>query len=482
MKTMKHKSQHKSKRFLPTLRSKMICSYTALLLLTILVIGVIVNTLIDKSFEQYALNRQKKQIAAITEQIEQQYDTATGLYNVEGLEVIGAAALQNGFIIHIKTVTNEIHWDIQQHKAEECLLALQHAETNMHSRYPNFQGGYTEISNELNYSGLTTGSVIIGYYGPYSLDDNELALINLINKILLIIAIVFTVIANIVAGVMTSHITRPITTAITITKHIAQGAYASAGQSNSNTREANDLLLAISAMSEKLETKERQKRQISADIAHELRSPLQNLQSQVDAMIDGIIKPDAGRLAGCQEEIQRLIRIVKQLQELYVLENNPLDLSKEHFDCSPLIEQVCLEFENAAREKHITLLRQVPEPAPVYGDKNRIKQCLANLAANAIAYSGEGGSVTLAYRRTESAVCISVTDTGRGIPAEDLPHVFERFYRVDKSRNHLTGGMGIGLSISKAIVEAHGGAIAVESTVGEGSVFTVSLPVDNLPV
>jgi hypothetical protein len=144
----------------------MILSYTVLLLLVILTIGIILNTLINKSFEQYALDRQKKQIAAITEQVEQQYNAETGLYNIEALEVIGNAALLNGCIIHIRTVNNEIHWGIQRHKAAECLLALQHAETNMHSRYPNSQGGYTETSADLKQGEKNTGSLIIGYYGP----------------------------------------------------------------------------------------------------------------------------------------------------------------------------------------------------------------------------------------------------------------------------------------------------------------------------
>jgi signal transduction histidine kinase len=457
----------------------MIFSYIALLLFAILIIGVIVNTLINKSFERYALGRQKKQIAAIIEQVEQQYNAETGLYNIEALEVIGNAALLNGYIIHIRTMNNEIHWDIQQHKAEECLLALQHAETNMHSLYPNFQGSYTEIVNELKQAEEKTGSLIIGYYGPYSLDDEELALINLINKTLIVVAAAFTIIASIVAALMTSHITRPITAAIGVTRHIAQGNYRPPVQHKSSMKEANDLLAAINAMSEKLEIKEQQKQQMTADIAHELRSPLQNLQSQVDAMIDGIVQPDTACLASCQEEIQRLIGIVRQLQELYVLENNPFELLKEQFDFLPLAEQVCREFENPARKKHITLRRQIPAPAPVYGDKTRIKQGLVNLLANAIAYSGEGGSVTLAYKQTGNTAHISVTDTGRGIPAEDLPHVFERFYRVDKSRNHLSGGMGIGLSITKAIVEAHGGTITAESEAGQGAVFTIMLPYNN---
>jgi signal transduction histidine kinase len=456
----------------------MILSCIVLLLLVILTIGVILNTLINRSFEQYALGRQKKQIAAITEQVQRQYNAETGLYNVAALEAIGNAALLNGYIIHIRTVNNEIHWDIQQHKAEECLLALQHAETNMHSLYPNFQGGCTEINADLKQNGKNSSHLIIGYYGPWSLDDDELALINLLNKILLAVAAVFAVIASVVAAVETCHITRPITAAIGITKHIAQGNYRPPVQRRSGIREANGLLTAISAMSEKLETKEQQKRQMSADIAHELRSPLQNLQSQMDAMIDGIIAPDEQGLAGCQEEVQRLIGIVQQLQELYVLENRPLELSKEQFNCSLLAEQVCREFESAAREKRITLKRRVPGPVPVYGDRTRIKQSLANLIANAIAYTGEGGTVTLACGRTEGSTRISVADTGRGIPPEDLSHIFERFYRVDKSRSRLSGGMGLGLAITKAIIEARGGTIAAERA-GQGAVFTVTLPVDS---
>jgi signal transduction histidine kinase len=112
----------------------------------------------------------------------------------------------------------------------------------------------------------------------------------------------------------------------------------------------------------------------------------------------------------------------------------------------------------------------------VYGDKARIKQSLINLTENALAYSGEGGTITLACEQTPAAVRISVRHSGRGIPPEDLPQVCERFYRVDKSRSQLTGGMGIGLAITKAIAEAHGGGIRVTSALGTGSEFTITLP------
>ena len=130
----------------------------------------------------------------------------------------------------------------------------------------------------------------------------------------------------------------------------------------------------------------------------------------------------------------------------------------------------------AAKDKGIKLITKVQAPSPVYGDMYRIKQCIMNLISNSINYTTAGGSISVEYEKFTYGVTLRVRDDGVGIPREDLPHIFERFYRVDKSRSHINGGMGIGLSITKAIVEAHEGTISVDSIIGSGSVFTVFLP------
>lgn len=462
-----------------TLKGKLVLTYTIISLVIVISLSVLFNMSIDKIFEQYALNQQKKQIEEIITQVNQQYLEEAGLYNIDGLAIISNAALQNGIMVHIRTTNNEIDWDIRQHKAQECQILLQHAETNMHSRYPNFQGGYAEDTYDLKYGNVLAGYLTIGYYGPYSLSDNELLLIRTLNRTLVMLGTIFLVIAVILGIIMAKRIAAPITSVIRTSKRIAEGNYGTQATESSATRETADLIDSINEMSQALAIKEQQKKQITADVAHELRTPLFNLQGHMEAMIDEVLEPSAERLQNCHAEILRLTRIVEQLQELNLLENKHTLLSKNHFDFSDLCASLFTDFEMAAKNKGVKLLKKIQIPAPVYGDMYRIKQCMMNLISNSINYTAAGGYVSVEYEKSHRCVILRAHDNGAGIPQEDLPHIFERFYRVDKSRSHINGGMGIGLSITKAIIEAHGGTISVGSQFGSGTVFTISLPDEN---
>ena len=459
-----------------TLKGKLVLTYTLISLLIVVSLSVFFNFSIDKIFEQYVIEQQKKQIEEIITQVNQQYLKETGLYDIDGLAIIANAALQNGIMVHIRTTNKEIDWDVRQHRAQECQVLLQHAETNMHSRYPNFQGGYTEDTYDLKYGNALVGYLTVGYYGPYSLDDNELSLIRALNRTLLMLGTIFLVIAIILGIIMAKRISAPITNVIRASKRIADGNYGTRAAEFSTTRETTDLVDAINEMSQALAVKEQQKKQITADIAHELRTPLFNLRGHMEAMIDQVLEPSAERLQNCHSEILRLTQIVEQLQELNLLENRQTLLSKDYFDFSDLCTSLFSDFEIAAKNKSVKLLKKVQIPAPVYGDMTRIKQCMMNLISNSINYTAEGGHVSVEYEKSLHGVTLCVQDSGAGIPQKDLPHIFERFYRVDKSRSQISGGMGIGLSITKAIVDAHGGTISVESRIGSGSVFTVFLP------
>lgn len=464
-----------------TLKGKLVLTYTIISLIIVVSLSVLFNISIDKIFEQYAIKQQKKQVEEIIMQINQQYLTETGLYNIDGLAIIANAALQNGIMVHIGTINHEIDWDIRQHKAQECQVLLQHAETNMHSRYPNFQGGYTEDTYDLKFGNELVGYLTVGYYGPYSLSDNDLLLIRVLNRTLMLLGVVFLVVAVILGTLMAKRISEPITSVIRTSKRIAEGNYGTRATEYSNTRETHDLIGSINEMSQALAVKEQQKKQITADIAHELRTPLFNLQGHMEAMIDQVLEPTAERLQNCHAEILRLTQIVEQLQELNLLESKHAILSKDYFDFYDLCVSLFTDFEIAAINKDVKLLKVVEIPAPVYGDMTRIKQCMMNLISNSINYSASGGYASVEYERSHDSAILRVRDNGIGIPQEDLPHVFERFYRADKSRSHINGGrcMGIGLSITKAIVEAHGGTISVVSHVGAGSVFSITLPMDN---
>lgn len=461
-----------------TLKRKVILAFSAISLLIVVSLSILFNLSLDNIFKQYAFDQQKEQVKEIITQVNEQYLEETGLYDTEGLEVIGNAALQNGIIVHVQTVNKEIDWDISRHKAQECKLVLQHAEMNMHSRYPNFQGGYTEEQYDLTNDNTLVGYLTVGYYGPYSLDDNELMLISTLNRSLIALGIVFLSIAIALGIIITKNITTPITSVIHTAKKIAEGNYGTQTQETPNTKETAELIVSVNEMSLALEKKEQQKKNITADVAHELRTPLNNLQSQMEAMIDEVLEPTTERLQSCYDEILRLTRIVVQLQELNRIESNYLQLEKSNFDFFELCESILYDFEIKAKQKNIQLIKHHPAPAPVFGDLQCLKQCMVNLMSNAIKYTGLEGTVIIRYQQANNHVLLQISDTGEGIPSEDLPHLFERFYRVDKSRSQKTGGMGIGLSITKAIVEAHGGTISVESRVKIGSTFTISLPKD----
>ena len=459
-----------------TLKNTLIVSYSAIALLIILALSIIFNLTADDIFEQYAKKQQRNQMEQIKTQIDELYNPKTGLYEKEGIAIIGYAALQNGLIIHVQSTNKEIDWDAKSHRAEECNIVLKHAENTMNQKYPNFNGRYLEETFTLKNNDKVTGTLNIGYYGPYSLNDQELGLMKDLNSSLLFMggAAIFLVIA--LGFLIAWIVTKPITSVIHLAQKIAGGEYGEQTKTHSPVVETNKLIDSINEMSKALEMEEKQKRQITSDVAHELRTPLTNLQSHMEAMIDGVWEATESRLVSCHGEILRLVKIVDQLKELYDLENRNQILDKTMFEFEEMNQSVFRDFELMAKEKEINLLMTVPEKTPVYADYNRLKQCMVNLVSNALTYTPRGGTVTVEYKNDGNQIRILVHDTGIGFPEADLPYLFDRFYRVDKSRSKKTGGMGIGLSITKAIVENHGGKIVAENGPEKGAVFTIMLP------
>ncbi|MHB8064000.1 MAG: sensor histidine kinase, partial [Ruminiclostridium sp.] len=181
------------------------------------------------------------------------------------------------------------------------------------------------------------------------------------------------------------------------------------------------------------------------------------------------------RLKSCHEEIIRIGKMVGDLDKLAKFESENLILNKELFDVSELAKRLIQNFESDFLNKRLEITF-TGNKEEIFADRDKISQVIINLLSNALKYTPEGGKVKVNVKGTEEITQFVVKDNGPGIPKEDLPYIFERFYRADKSRNRLTGGSGIGLTISKAIVEAHGGKIDVNSSSEYGSEFIVSLP------
>jgi len=242
--------------------------------------------------------------------------------------------------------------------------------------------------------------------------------------------------------------------------------------------EVTALAQAFNSMAADLEYAEQLRRNMVADVAHELRTPLSNIQGYLEAIRDGMIEPDAAAIHSLNEEASLLSRLVNELQELSLAEAGELKLVYQAEDVTNLVKQAVSPWQPQLTAGEISLSLALPDDLPLVNiDWQRVNQVVHNILENAVAHTRKGGNINVAASQKGKWIEVSVADTGEGIPAEDLPHIFERFYRVDKSRARATGGSGLGLTIAKRLIEAHGGTIVVQSKLGQGSRFSFTLPI-----
>jgi signal transduction histidine kinase len=232
-------------------------------------------------------------------------------------------------------------------------------------------------------------------------------------------------------------------------------------------------------MAEELERNEQRRRNLTADVAHELRTPLHILQGNLEGILDEVYEPTPEQIQAMLDETHLLTRLVDDLQTLSQAEAGQLSLHLEQVEVGELLTDVCTSFSGLAEVESITLQLDLPDaPLTITADAGRMDQVLGNLVVNALHHTPPGGRITLAAESIPTGVRISINDTGEGIPAEDLPYVFDRFWRGERSRTRKAGaGSGLGLAIARQLVRAHGGKITVESAVGRGTSFRVELPV-----
>ncbi len=270
-------------------------------------------------------------------------------------------------------------------------------------------------------------------------------------------------------------LSRPVIRAIERTKNIARGDYDVHGEEKPvGIRELDALTRGVEDLGRSLAGQEKLRRRLMVDIAHELRTPLTVTRTQIEAISDGILEPTQERLTLCVNEMTRLADLIGNIDALSRIEGETLRLNLEITDMKKFLAYVAESFNPVFTKSEINFATEL-ENVKCEIDREKFRHVIDNLLSNALRYTDKNGHVTLRLFARDDEAVIEVADTGIGIAPEDLPNIFERFWRSDESRTRVTGGSGVGLAIVKATVEAHGGKISAVSKKGEGSCFTVRL-------
>ncbi|MEV1147087.1 ATP-binding protein [Micromonospora sp. NPDC049799] len=273
---------------------------------------------------------------------------------------------------------------------------------------------------------------------------------------------------------LSRRVLRPIDTLTAAAQRLGRGDLTGRVPVRGND-ELAELARSFNRMADSLQRGEERQRRMVADVAHELRTPLANLRGYLEALSDGVITPDRTLFASLHEEAVLQQRIVDDLQDLALAEAGNLAYHRVTVDLAELLE-TCRTAHHARAESAGVSLRVNAEPVAVHADPDRLRQVVGNLVTNALQATAADGSVRLVASRTDTQAVVQVVDTGSGIAADALPHVFDRFWRADAARGRRTGGSGLGLAIARQIVTDHQGTITVTSEVGVGTTFTITLP------
>jgi len=345
------------------------------------------------------------------------------------------------------------------------------------TRAPQPPSGLFNRSTATVNPGIQLGTLFI--YPQNTPDTLSILFSSYLNRYLLWGAIIAISISLILTFLLSRRILSPIKALSGVAQKLGKGDFSQRVKVK-DKGEVGQLSMTFNSMAGDLERSENLRRNMVADVAHELRTPLSNISGYLEAIRDEVVKPDAEIIASLSEDVDLLSRLVNDLQELALSDAGELNLIRQPENLVDLIDQTVKGVSIRAANKEIELVQDVPEGLPpVNIDIHRISQVLLNLLSNAIAHTPAGGKIEVSAVHENGFIKVSVSDNGEGIPVEDLPNVFERFYRVDKSRSRPGGGSGLGLTIAKRLIEAHSGSINVTSEPGKGSCFSFTLPVEH---
>lgn len=463
------------KNKLKSINSKLIISFTLIMIVTIITIRFFVNTNFKNSFEKYVDDSNKVEINHLIE-----FDLK-GIYSNDEwdmnlIENLGVDSIRKGITIEIYNKNDQKLWSVFEDEKVLSDTTLSEISKNIKSIEKKKDNYFKEFKIDINNDdGELVGYAYIGHYEFTYYMENDIQFFNAANKIIDIIGIISIGSIIIISIIISKSIANPISKVSKMAKLIGEGNYKKEVSYKSNIREIDDLISSINKLSNELKEQENLRKQLTEDIAHELRTPLTSIRGHLDTIIAGIWQPTNERLISINEEVIRITNLVDKLRKLAKFDKEKNNLNKEIVDLKKYIKSIAYNYEGKALEKNI-IIKYKLEDIKALIDKEKFAQVIINILANAIKYNNGNNEIYISSFKKDNNIVISIKDYGVGIAKSEQKNIFERFYRVDKSRGANEKGMGVGLTIAKSIVNAHGGEIKVYSEINKGSEFIITLP------
>ena len=453
---------------LQTLRSRILFYFLIVSLIGILALSVFIQYGFESSFKSYLDNNREKKIDRVIGEIQKEYKQNGNFSSTQVNEYIHEFAMTDQLYFQIFDRVDHLQMDSSRIRGMMNSLGLTEPVANGEEWQTK---SYTLMVNN-----KVIGKLVAIY--PEGLIADESTFLQTIQLYIYASVCLTIVLAIVFSMIFSKKLTSGLKKLSFATKELRQHNLDIRIPLTGLPSEVKELAISFNKLAESLAKEEMLRKQFTGDLAHELRTPLATLRSQIEAFQDGIWEPTSQRLEQCHEELMRLVRFVNEMEKLLAAENPQMKLEKVDLEAGGVLTALWEMFQPICKQKGVELILREPLQEEWFkADKDRLVQILTNILNNALKYTPEGQSVTLSVLSEEDDyVGFMIEDEGPGISEDDIPHIFERFYHGDKSRDRKTGGVGIGLSIVKALMDAHNGVIKVKSKLNKGTSMILWFP------
>lgn len=432
---------------------------------SILVTAFFVNMAINSTFIKYMSDIQAKREERITSYFSEVYKKEGRWTAESGAEIMHEAYMDN-YCLTLRDKDKNLVWTMDPNE-----VRMQNHFKILDS---SGRGAYLTKTYEIKIGDMVVGYVDIGQYSPILLTEDDANFKNAVNNSVMISAVMAIIITIIVSLIISKKFSEPIVKVSNTSVQLSEGSLNARSDTESSILEIKNLVDSINTLGEKLAEQDALRKRLVSDISHEIRTPLNILQNNLEAMVDGIFPVTTERLVSLNDEVIRFGKLLDNLNILKEFESETAAIKSVPIDLDKLIGTVIKDFAPALQSKGIELKYTASgSDFVIMGDNDKLKQVFINILSNAVKFSNPKGNIWVDMNSGSEQIIVKIRDNGIGINSKDLPFIYERLYRSDKSR-HMVEGNGIGLTIVKAILSRLSASIDVESQVGKGTTFTIT--------